>query len=335
MILAAGKGERMSPLTEKLPKALLNVAGKTLIEWTIDRFIKANIHDIVVAVGWKGSLIEQYVLNSNIDVSITHVPDYEIGPLQTFLTAIETFDGDFLVTPVDALLEPSSLLELQAHHSSYPDHVGMTLAVGYSSNVGTPVELNEKGFVTSFGKDGSGKNSLVKSAMQLISNTRIRGLCRSSLKEGKQRVVEVLDQFIKNGNAILSYNVSDRWFDIDTLSDILVTNRYMLERGWFSKPDSVFVPVGDSIEVGDVLSLSPNITIEKGSVLQGPILISSDCSIGKSCRIGPNVSIDSKTTISNDCEVSNAVIFGESELLPHSHVHRSIIYDSDRYDMEL
>ncbi|WP_431048973.1 N-acetylmuramate alpha-1-phosphate uridylyltransferase MurU [Roseateles sp. L2-2] len=52
MILAAGRGERMRPLTDHTPKPLLKVRGKPLIEWHIDAFARAGIRDIVINTAW-------------------------------------------------------------------------------------------------------------------------------------------------------------------------------------------------------------------------------------------------------------------------------------------
>ncbi|WP_354005384.1 N-acetylmuramate alpha-1-phosphate uridylyltransferase MurU [Roseateles amylovorans] len=57
MILAAGRGERMRPLTDHTPKPLLKVRGKPLIEWHIEAFAAAGIHDIVINTAW---LAEQF-----------------------------------------------------------------------------------------------------------------------------------------------------------------------------------------------------------------------------------------------------------------------------------
>ena len=58
MILAAGRGERMRPLTDTLPKPLLPVGGKPLIMWHIERLVAAGIRDIVVNHAWLGERIE-------------------------------------------------------------------------------------------------------------------------------------------------------------------------------------------------------------------------------------------------------------------------------------
>jgi MurNAc alpha-1-phosphate uridylyltransferase len=58
MILAAGRGERMRPLTDSVPKALLEVGGKPLIAWQIERLAAAGIDDIVINHAYLGTLIE-------------------------------------------------------------------------------------------------------------------------------------------------------------------------------------------------------------------------------------------------------------------------------------
>ncbi|MET0186935.1 MAG: N-acetylmuramate alpha-1-phosphate uridylyltransferase MurU [Achromobacter sp.] len=58
MILAAGRGERMRPLTDRLPKPMLVVGGKPLIVWHIERLVAAGITDIVINHAWLGERIE-------------------------------------------------------------------------------------------------------------------------------------------------------------------------------------------------------------------------------------------------------------------------------------
>ncbi len=58
MILAAGRGERMRPLTDTTPKPLLPVAGKPLIAWHLERLARAGFQDVVINHAWLGNLIE-------------------------------------------------------------------------------------------------------------------------------------------------------------------------------------------------------------------------------------------------------------------------------------
>jgi len=61
MILAAGRGERMRPLTDHCPKPLLQVGGRSLLEWHLLALARAKIRDVVINLSWKGSMIPQLV----------------------------------------------------------------------------------------------------------------------------------------------------------------------------------------------------------------------------------------------------------------------------------
>ena len=82
MILAAGQGKRMRPLTETTPKPLLKVAGKSLIEYQIQALVKAGITELVINHAWLGEQIPTYLgegekYGCNIQYSAEPVDAYE------------------------------------------------------------------------------------------------------------------------------------------------------------------------------------------------------------------------------------------------------------------
>ncbi len=73
MILAAGRGERLRPLTDELPKPLITVAGKSLIEYHIEKLAKAGINEIIINTAWLAEKIHQQLGDgSNYGVTITY-----------------------------------------------------------------------------------------------------------------------------------------------------------------------------------------------------------------------------------------------------------------------
>jgi len=92
MILAAGRGERMRPLTDTLPKPLIPVAGKPLIQWHIEKLAAAGIHEIVINHAWLGERLEQTLRDgSQFDVNIR----YSAEPV-----ALETAGGIATALPL-------------------------------------------------------------------------------------------------------------------------------------------------------------------------------------------------------------------------------------------
>lgn len=84
MILAAGKGTRMRPLTLTTPKPLISVAGEPLIMWHIRRLCVAGVTDIVINVGYLGEQIKAYFAQMDFGVRL-HISDESVlsEPLET------------------------------------------------------------------------------------------------------------------------------------------------------------------------------------------------------------------------------------------------------------
>lgn len=80
MILAAGRGERMRPLTDHTPKPLLLVAGKPLIQWHIEALQRAGFTEIVINHAWLGQQIEDALGDgAQFGVNIVYSPEGESG----------------------------------------------------------------------------------------------------------------------------------------------------------------------------------------------------------------------------------------------------------------
>jgi len=85
MILAAGRGERMRPLTDHTPKPLLCAGGKPLIVWHLERLAAAGLHEIVINLAWLGEQIRAYLGDGNrYGVRLHYSPE---------TTALETAGG--------------------------------------------------------------------------------------------------------------------------------------------------------------------------------------------------------------------------------------------------
>ena len=108
MILAAGRGERMRPLTDHIPKPLLKVGGKSLIVWHLERLAKAGFKEVVINHAHLGEQIEQALGDGSVwGLSIRYSP--ETTALETaggIANALPFFgDAPFLVVNGDVFTE--------------------------------------------------------------------------------------------------------------------------------------------------------------------------------------------------------------------------------------
>ena len=108
MILAAGRGERMRPLTDHIPKPLLKVGGKSLIVWHLERLAKAGFKEVLINHAHLGEQIEQALGDGSVwGLSIRYSP--ETTALETaggIANALPLFgDAPFLVVNGDVFTE--------------------------------------------------------------------------------------------------------------------------------------------------------------------------------------------------------------------------------------
>jgi MurNAc alpha-1-phosphate uridylyltransferase len=108
MILAAGRGERMRPLTDRTPKVLLEVGGKPLLQWHIEKLGRAGFEHIVINHAWLGEQIEQRLGDgSRFGVRIAYSPEGEAletaGGIAKALTLIG--DDPFMVVNGDVFTD--------------------------------------------------------------------------------------------------------------------------------------------------------------------------------------------------------------------------------------
>ena len=121
MILAAGRGERMRPLTDNLPKPLLKVAGKMLIEYHLEKLKAAQITEVVINHAWLGEKIEQALGDgTRYGLTIHYSPEVEAletagGIINALPLLIDEHNNEFIVINGDIFCDyelsnlPSSL----------------------------------------------------------------------------------------------------------------------------------------------------------------------------------------------------------------------------------
>ena len=123
IILSAGQGRRLLPLTEDRPKALLSIAGKTIIERQLDVLLAAGIDEITIITGFHAHMIDGLIsdqYSAYPGIRCVYNPFYDITDnLVSCWIARDAMDGDFLLINGDTVFEPG-LLKVILNSSPVP-----------------------------------------------------------------------------------------------------------------------------------------------------------------------------------------------------------------------
>lgn len=132
LIIGAGQGKRLLPLTETTPKALINIGGKTLFEWQLDALVECGVAEVVFVAGFNIEAVRREAdrlarKHGQINLRVIHNPFHAIADnLATCWTARPEMKGDFLLLNSDTLFSAPVLQKLLAS-----DRVDVTLAIDH------------------------------------------------------------------------------------------------------------------------------------------------------------------------------------------------------------
>jgi mannose-1-phosphate guanylyltransferase len=317
-----------------VPKALLPCLGTTLIQRLISTFQKAGIDEFTVAVGWKGDMIRDYLdsLKQEVLIEVVDVPEYDRGPLQTLITALETInDKRFLVSPVDYIVDTSILSQTLSDHVYGKGPRLLTVAVDTSAEEGMAVFMDENELVVGLEKPISESQKSGRSVMLLGANQEIMKYLEIALTYGDSTIASAINRMILYSEPVYSIETKGKWFDVDDLTALLNVNIHLLRIKSSSGPGHVFVPDGDTFAVGDRLTLTSGIMIDKDVRIVGPVYIDSGSKIDHGCEIGPFVSLGRNTKLNANCKIEDSIVFGNAEVRPESILNRVVYYEQTSF----
>ncbi|PTN11971.1 sugar phosphate nucleotidyltransferase [Nitrosomonas aestuarii] len=154
IILSAGQGRRLLPLTENSPKCLLPVANKPVLAWQIDALQTAGIDEIVIVAGFQVRQIEALLQARYADrssIRIVFNPFYEVADnLASCWLARSDMSSDFLLLNGDTVIEPKLVLQV-LNSPSAPITLSVDFKKSYDAD-DMKVQLNTDGWVKQVSK---------------------------------------------------------------------------------------------------------------------------------------------------------------------------------------
>ena len=301
----AGFGTRLRPHTWDVPKPLVPLAGKTMIDHVLDRLLDLEPEEIICIVGYLGDQIERYI-KGRYDVPTRFVQQPEMrGQADAIARTREFVDGDALVMFADTIFEAdfSPLHTLKAR--------GIDGAI-YVKEIDDPrrfgiAVLDGEGFAT----------QLVEKPENPVSNLALVGIyyfaemgalydaidalmASGKALKGEYYLADAVQLLIDRGQRLKTFPIPV-WEDCGKPEEMLQTNRYLLGKGQQCESQP---------------------TLHGDSVIIPPVAIDPSATITRSV-IGPHASIGAGATL-DGVTIDNSIV-GDGVALAHTALTGSII----------
>ncbi|MEM4779990.1 MAG: sugar phosphate nucleotidyltransferase [Halalkalicoccus sp.] len=312
VILAAGQGTRLRPLTESVPKPMLPVAGRPIAAHVADAAIAGGADELIFVTGYMAEVVESYFGETYRGVPVSYATqDEQLGTAHAVRAAKDHIDEDFSVLNGDNLYDPESIAELFANGPA----IGV-FEVANPSNYG--VLSTDGGRVTDIvEKPTEPPTNLANAGVYLFPAEARAHLDVPVSERGEHELTDVLARVIEDHD--VSPVELERWMDVGRAWELLEANELLLGENE-RRIDG---------EVDPDATIEGAVVIEEGSTVESGVTIEGPAYIGSGCSIGPNAYIRGATLLEGDVHVGQAVEIKNSVIMRGTNVpHLSYVGDS-------
>lgn len=320
VILAAGDGKRMQPLTDARNKSLMPVANKPIISRSLAALKAAGVSEAILVVN-PNSELQALLGTMHEGVSLSYaVQPHPLGTAHAISMASGYVSEDFLVINGDDLCSPAHIKQVIHTHKSTA-----TVSVIKKENpLGFGIVQIEGGFVKGIAEkpkniEGSHFVNIGIYAFSPVIFSIIKNLKKSV--RGEYEITDAIQNIIKKGDAISAVE-ADAWLPINYPWDLLAVTKKFIDEMPASEEGAA---VEERVSVKGKLIAGTGTLIKSGVYIEGPVMIGKNCTIGPNAFLRPYACIGDNCKIGQGVEVKNSIIM-EGTMVPHlSYVGDSVI----------
>jgi len=315
VILAAGEGKRMNPLTFTRPKVMIPIANKPILEWNLLNAIDAGIKDFIFVVAYRSEMVRNYFQNGKKwNINIEYINQGKALGTAHAIGIVEKFVNDFIVLCGDTIFGRKDIKNILKTNPSIglfkiknAEEYGIVKTKG--KNVIRIYEKMEKPLSNTI---NAGIYHFDKKIFDYIRNTK-------KSPRGEYEITDSINMMSKEKNTEGIF--LEEWRDVVYPWHLLDANEEILNK--IGKNIEGTIEKNSTI-IGNV-SIGKNSRIMNGSYIEGPVIIGENCKIGPNCYIRPHTSIGDGCHVGNACEIKNSIIIKNTNAPHHNYVGDSVI----------
>jgi bifunctional UDP-N-acetylglucosamine pyrophosphorylase/glucosamine-1-phosphate N-acetyltransferase len=328
VILAAGEGVRLQPITSTRPKHLIKVGGKPILEHGLNAVKTAGINEAVIVVHYMGDVIRQYFGDGKrFGLKIDYVEQKEILGTGNAASFAEPYvKDDFLLVYGDLLFSADAVKNvIDLYGKEKPAAAMAVVPVEKTEDYGI-VQLEDEKHVKRIvekPKSEEAPTDLANAGIYVLSAEifdKIRETKASA--RGELELTDATSLLLREKKAVLAVKISrDDWTDIGRPWDLLEANRWALMK----REHKVYGYIENGACLIGPVTVKETARIRSGAYIEGPAFIDEESDIGPNCYIRPYTCVGKKVRVGNACEIKNSIIMDKVHIGHLSYVGDSIL----------
>ncbi len=327
VILAAGKGTRLHPLTLTRPKHLVPVGGKPIIDHVLGALNHAGIDEAIFVLNYMADRLRQHLGDGGrYGMKFEFVLQKHLRGTADAASFAEPFVKDaFLLTYGDWLTSSDAITAvIQTHEAENPTATIGVVPVQNPEHYGIiELEGSKVRSIIEKPRRAEAPTNLANAGYYVLSPQIFKAIkCTKPSPRGEVELTDSFAYLLEKGHTIMATQASaSQMLDVGLLWDLLEANRWVLDGG----ETRIEGQVEDSAHIVGRAIVEEGARIRSGAYVEGPVFIGEDSDVGPNCFIRPCTSIGRNCRIGNGCEIKNSIIMDDSHVGHLSYVGDSVL----------
>jgi mannose-1-phosphate guanylyltransferase len=310
MIMAAGVGSRLDPLTQEVPKPLIPIANKPVMDILLEKLFNLSITDVIANTHYKAEKIIERYEHNNIGINFNYINEKKLSGTAGGVKKCQFFfaeNEDFLVLSADGLSNADLKKGIEAHkRTGAIATIGIKqIAVEEIPHFGVVVTDNE-GFISEFQEKPSikeAKSDCINTGIYIFNYKIFNYIPENIFYDFAKNVFpDLLSQGIK----INTFSVDEYWSDIGTIDQYIQSTKDLFDNLYEINHSGI-------IKTSTGTYIKGNSYICPSAVLKGFNVIGNNCIIGKNVSLN-NCIIWDDVEIQDNLTLENCIIASHSEI---------------------
>jgi bifunctional UDP-N-acetylglucosamine pyrophosphorylase/glucosamine-1-phosphate N-acetyltransferase len=328
VILAAGEGVRLQPITLTRPKHLIKIGGKPILEHCLNAVKNSGIDEVLIVTHFMADMICQHFGDGKkFGLKIEYVEQKAVLGTGNAAGIVEAYiEGDFLLVYGDLLFAAEAVKSvISLHQKEEPAATMAVVPVEKAENYGV-VELENEKLVRRIVEKPSREeapSNLANAGIYVFSTEIFEKIKETSASvRGEWEITDAISLLLKDGKTVLAAKISrDDWIDVGMPWDLLEANRWALMR----KHHKICGLVENGAHLIGPVTVAETARVRSGAYIEGPAFIDEGSDVGPNCYIRPYTSIGKGVRIGNACEIKNSMVMDKVHIGHLSYVGDSIL----------
>lgn len=305
LVLAAGMGTRLRPLTYSMPKHIIPLANQPIIYHIIKKMVNLGITDIGIIVGYKQDLVREAIGDgSQLGARIEYIVQNEPKGLAHAVKMGKDFVGrePFMVFLGDNIFEDDLTHLMKRYEEEKPDSIIVLKEVDEPQRFGIAI-LQDGRLLKVVEKPKDPPSNLAIAGVYIFDHRIFQAIDRLTPSwRGEYEITDAIEVLINLKLVVAGEVLQGKWLDTGKPSDLIEGNQFLIQKltGWH-----IYGDVDEKTEIENSVYIGKG-SIVKNSTIVGPVVIGENCKI-EHTRILPYTSIGNDATL-RDVTIENSLI---------------------------